>query len=438
MDDTLLLSAGDVAGLLRRREISSRELTESLFARIDEVNPSVNAIVELQREEALRQAEAADRRDEPLGPLHGVPMTVKDAFNVEGLSTTWGNPAFKDFRATEDATVVKRLKEAGAIIVGKSNVPFMLGDFGQTTNEIHGTTNNPWDVQRTPGGSSGGSAAALASGMTFLEYGSDLVGSIRLPAAACGVYGLRPTAQTVPLTGFQPPRTPPMPAELAYMSAAGPLARSAGDLRTALHVTAGPDGQAGKAYSWTLPPPRHMSLRDFRVSMVLDDPLCPVTSEVGAALSDMVDSLAKTGVTIREGWPDGFDPARSLEEFGFHVELFFAFQQPGDELKDVPAHMARRSATRAIWTDHFNHHDVFISPVNFTPPIPHDPRPFEQRTIGGRPYTDQVFWIAHQSLAGLPAVSAPIATPGLPIAAQLAGPLHEDDTVITFAELLAE
>src|SRR3984893_1098088 len=276
---TLFQSAAAAAQQLSRRESSFRELTEMLLARIDGVDPALNAVVELRAEEALREADAADRArpDRGRGPLLGVPMTIKDAFNVAGLHTTWGNPALQDFVADSDATVVRRVEQAGAIIVGKSNVAFMLGDFGQTANDLYGVTNNPWDTTRTPGGSTGGGAAALSAGMTFLEYGSDLVGSIRIPASFCGVYGLKPTAGIVPLNGFQPPGSPTGPSEMTYMSAAGPLARSARDLRTALSVTAGPDDEAAKACSWTLPPPRRTRLQDFRAGVELDHPPAPVS-----------------------------------------------------------------------------------------------------------------------------------------------------------------
>lgn len=449
-DETLFQSATDTARALRRGEISARELTETLLARIDSVNPALNAVVELRREVALREAAAADEataRGDDLGPLHGVPMTIKESFNVAGLHTTWGNPAFKDFVADADATVPRRLERAGAIIVGKTNVAFMLGDFAQTANQLYGVTSNPWDTTRTPGGSSGGAAAALSAGMTFLEYGSDLVGSIRIPASFCGVYGLKPSTGIVPLTGFQPPGPPAVPSDMTYMSAVGPLGRSARDLRTALRVTAGPEDQAAKAYSWALSPPRHRRLEDFRVGVVLDHQRAPVSSEVTALLSDAVDALARAGATVVEGWPDGVDPVRNAESFGFHVGLFFAFQQPGEDfatLAEVVDHENRRMAARAAWSRYFDDVDVFLCPANFTPAFPHDSRPFEQRTIttpeGERPYENQPFWISHASLPGLPAVAAPIGrTPGgLPVGAQIVGPLYEDDTAITFAELLRD
>jgi amidase len=452
MQETLLFqSATDVARRLRLKDLSSRELTEMLLTRIEAVNPAMNAVVELQGEAAFREAVAADNataRGDAAGPLHGVPMTIKDSFNVAGLHTTWGNPAFKDFVADSDSTVARRLRRAGAIIVGKTNVAFMLGDFGQTANELYGVTNNPWDTTRTPGGSTGGAAAALSAGMTFLEYGTDLVGSIRIPASFCGVYGLKPSAGIVPLSGFHPPGPPPPPSDMTYMSVVGPLGRSPRDLRTALSVTAGPENQAAKAYSWALSPPRHTRLEDFRAGFVLDHDLCPVSGEVTALLSHAVDALVRAGATVVEGWPDGVDPVRNYESFGFHVQAFFAFQQPGEDFAKLSEFMdqeSRRMAARAAWNRYFNDIDVFLCPANFTPAFPHDTRPFEQRTIATpeseeRPYNDQAFWVSHASLPGLPAVVAPIGrTPGgLPVGAQIVGPLYEDNTAITFAELLGD
>ncbi len=449
-DEVLGWSATHAAQMIARKQVSSRELTGLLLARIDAVNPVVNAVVELRHEAALREAAAADEaigRGEPVGPLHGVPMTIKDAFHVAGLRTTWGNPAFQGSVADWDATVVRRLRRAGAIITGKTNVAFMLGDFAQTANELYGVTSNPWDVTRTPGGSSGGSAAAVAAGLTFLEYGSDLVGSIRIPASFCGVYGLKPSVGITPLTGFQPPGPPAPPSERMYMSAVGPLARTAADLRTALRVTAGPEDPAAKACSWTLPAARHARLSDFRVGVVLDDRHARVCGTVGARLSDTVDALARAGATVVEGWPAGVDPGQSAESFGFHVGLFFAFQQMGESdatVAEVSEQEQRRMAARAAWAGHFADIDVFVCPSNFTTAFPHDSRPFDERTIttpdGERSYSEQPFWISHASLPGLPAVVAPAGlTPaGLPVGVQIIGPLFEDDTAITFAELLAE
>jgi amidase len=350
--------------------------------------------------------------------------------------------------ADSDATVVARLKHAGAIIAGKTNVAAMLADY-QTANAVYGVTRNPWDLSRTPGGSTGGGAAALAAGLTFLEYGSDLAGSIRIPAAFCGVYGLKPTAGTVPLSGFRPP-VPAAPAtEMTYMSAVGPLARSVADLRAALVATAGPDGPAAGSYSWRLAPPRHQRLRDYRVGFVLDDPACSVSSEITDLLSRTIDRLAAAGATVTEGWPEGVDPAAAYESFGYHVQLFLTLQGAGDPsaagpLEAFVEHEHHRMAVRAAWQRYFHDFDVFLSPVTFTTAFPHDDRPFAERTIetpdGPHRYDSLPFWIAQASLPGLPALAAPVGQTvgGLPVGAQLIGPLHEDDTPLTFAELLSD
>jgi len=427
-------SATEAAGALRRKEISSRELTEAVLARIDEINPSVNAIATLRREEALREATLADEADGRTGPLHGVPITIKESFHLTGAPVTWGNPAFTGYLSDWDATVVQRLKRAGAVIVGQSNPHFMLSDFGRTANEVYGRTNNPRDLSRTPGGSSGGSAAALAAGMTYLDYGTDLVGSIRIPASACGVYGLRPTAGTVPVTGMQPPGPPSLWShEVTYTSAVGPLARSAADLRTALAVTAGPEEPEAKAYGWSLPAPRYRRLKDFRAGFVLDHEAAPVTSDVAQVLSNAVDALSKTGVKVVEGWPDGVDPMAGAETFGFHVGLFLAYQT-GEEFAaaGLVEQERRRMAYRAAWGRYFREVDVWLCPVNFTAAFPHDDPP--------RNYDAQGFWVAHAALPGLPSLSAPIGRTAaeLPVGIQIVGPRYEDDTAITFAELLAD
>jgi amidase len=434
--ETQLRTAGDAAAAIAAGEISSRELTEAVLRRIEAVNPQLNAVVELRADEALSEASLADQAG-AAGPLHGVPITVKEALNVAGLHTTWGNPVFRHYVADWDATVVARLRQAGAIIVGKTNAHFMLADFAQTFNEVYGRTNNPWDPGLTPGGSSGGSAAAVAAGATFLDYGSDLVGSIRIPAAFCGVYGLKPSVGVVPLTGLQPPGPPVPPSEMRYMSSPGPFARAAPDLRTALAATAGPENPA---YSWSLPPPRATELREFRVGVVIAE----VSSEVGAVVSDAVDALATAGVKIVEGWPEGIDPAAEAEAFDYHVQLFLALAQPDgsfERLSELIEYEQRRMAARTAWGRYFAEVDVFLCPVNFTAAFPHDPRPFEERTVptpeGPRPYDEQPFWISHASLPGLPAVAAPVGRTagGLPVGAQVISPLFEDDTAITFAEL---
>ena len=430
----------EIAKRIRAGEITSRAVTEELLARIA-ADSTVNAVVETRAEAAVEEAVAADATvagGGELAPLHGVPMTVKECFNVEGLHTTWGNPAFAEYVADRDATVVRRLQDAGAIIVGKSNVHTMLADFGQTVNELYGRTNNPADVTRTPGGSSGGGAAALAAGLTYLEYGSDLVGSVRLPAAYCGVYGLKPTNGLVPQGGFQVPGPPEPPTELPNLSTIGPLARSADDLRTALKATAGPEAP----YSWELAPSRRERLTDFRVGVVTDHDAARVSSEVGDVLSDTIDRLGRSGAKIIEGWPDGVDPSDQAEAFGAQVEVFFALHggEPSSlSLAELLEAERRRMIARVKWQRYFEDIDVFLCPTSFTVAFPHGAQSIKA-SYGEQRYDAQVFWIAHASLTGHPAVSMPIGrTPdGLPVGAQVIGPWHEDDTAITFAGLLAD
>jgi amidase len=262
-------SVEELVQALQARRISSVELVERMIARIESLDQRVNAVVVRDFDRARETAKAADialARGERW-PLLGVPVTVKEAFNVAGLPTTWGIPRFKDFVPKEDAVIVSRVKGAGAVILGKTNVPLLLGEM-QSYNEVYGTTNNPWDLGRSPGGSSGGSAAALAAGLGPLSLGSDQGGSIRGPAHFCGVYGHKPTLWLVPDRGQSPPLVPALPSD-SDLAVVGPMARTAADLALALDVVAGPDdARAGMGYRLALPPPRHDNLRDFRVLVV--------------------------------------------------------------------------------------------------------------------------------------------------------------------------
>ena len=266
--DTLDASATELAAALAARRVSALELADAAIARIEARDGPINAVVVRDFDRARDAAKAADaalaRGDRR--PLLGLPMTVKESHNVAGLKTTWGFEGFKDYTASEDAVGVARLKAAGAVILGKTNVPPFLADY-QSNNPIYGRTGNPWDLTRTPGGSSGGAAAALAAGMVPLEFGSDIGGSIRMPAHFCGVYGHKPSFNLVPTRGHQPPMTPAGAGVLLLVL--GPLARTAADLTLALDVLAGPDTADAVGYRLALPPARHAKLSDYRV-LVLD------------------------------------------------------------------------------------------------------------------------------------------------------------------------
>src|SRR5262249_54085546 len=260
-------SAGDVARAIRRGDVSSLELTTHLFERIKRFNPRLNAIVTLTEDQALGRAGAADEsraRGQWWGPLQGVPCTIKDTFEMAGVRTTAGVSSLSQYVPARNAAVVERYREAGAVIVGKTNVPEWAADW-QSYNAVFGASNNPWDVSRTPGGSSGGEAAALAAGLTFLSVGSDIGGSIRVPAHFCGVHGPTPTLGVVPQRGHIPPPPGGPPAAPQMLPVAGPLARSAADLGLQLQVLGGPDGDDARVYRWAPLPARGVSLSDYRI-----------------------------------------------------------------------------------------------------------------------------------------------------------------------------
>lgn len=244
-------TALDAAAAIRAKKISCVELTQHTLRRIDAFQPRLNAYVYQLRDEALM---AAGRADDALashsttGALHGVPINIKESFGVEGHPCTWGIPPLKASRAPAHAVAVRRLLDAGAILLGATNVPFELMD-GQSFNDIYGTSNNPWDLARTPGGSSGGTAASLAAGMAFFGIGSDIGGSIRAPAAFCGIYGHKPTLDLVSLMGHVPGGAHEPPGFSTLLAVAGPMARSADDLEEGLRVLAGPEGPTRRPFS---------------------------------------------------------------------------------------------------------------------------------------------------------------------------------------------
>src|SRR6266851_5635358 len=293
-------TAGDLTTALANRKISARELLDAAIARIEALDPKINAVVVRDFDRARVAADAADAalaRGERR-PLLGVPMTVKESFNAAGLPTTWGNPKFKDWRPDFDALAVQRLKAAGAIILGKTNVPLGLSDW-QSYNDVYGTTNNPWDLGRTPGGSSGGGAAALAAGFVPLEFGSDIGGSLRCPAHFCGIFSHKPRSlDLVPQRGSGPPQTPAVPVR-GDLAVIGPMARNAADLALELATVAGPDELTeGIGYKLALPPPRQDRLADFRVLVIDAHPLCPTAVSIRTALDGLAEGLAKSGCQV--------------------------------------------------------------------------------------------------------------------------------------------
>jgi amidase len=461
-------SALDAAEAIRKKHISSFELTQQTFERIDKFNPQLNAFAYQLREDALARAKQADEAQaggKSLGVLHGVPVHVKESFAVAGHPCTWGIPALKDSRAPSDSEVVTRLRDAGAVLIGATNVPIALGDY-QSYNQIYGTTNNPWDVKRTPGGSSGGSASALAAGLGYLSVGSDTAGSIRVPAHFCGVYAHKSTLDLIDMQGGSPGGHHQDPGFSTLLAVGGPLARSAEDLLAALRFLGGPADYAAKAWKWELPPARHENLREFRVGYVLDDPYCPVTPETKAVLENTIRKLEKAGATLKQGWPAGVKIEELNRNYIFHLVAFlFSVETPEQQEaerkeaaasgKEMPPGLAsfadwqqqnlRRLGYRAQWQSYFDEVDVFLSPVAFTTAFAHDhSEPMDKRKIatvhGPRDYYDMLGWIAPATLTGCPATIAPVGRGegGLPIGLQIMGPYWEDATPIIFAKLLAQ
>jgi amidase len=458
-------TALEAAEAIRKKQVSSAELTEEVFARIDQYNPKLNAFTYLLREDArarAKQADEAQARGKSLGVLHGVPIHVKESFAVAGHPCTWGIPALKNTKAPENSEVVDRLLGAGAVLVGATNVPLNLNDW-QSYNEIYGTTNNPWDTKRTPGGSSGGSVAALAAGLGYLSVGSDIGGSIRVPAHFCGVYGHKPTLDLVSQQGQLPGGEREVPGFSTLLAVAGPLARSADDLLAAIRFLGGPDGYSAKAWKWELPPPRHEDLRDFRIGYALDDAYCPVTPEIKAPMEKALQRLETSGAKLKSGWPAGFKIQELFDNYMFHLDAFFYSSEGPEEReawrkaatesgKPVPGLASfadwqkqnfRRLGFREQWQQYFQDTDVFLSPVAFTAAFPHDhSQPQEKRTIatsqGPRAYMDLLRWIAPATLTGCPATVAPIGftESKLPVGLQIMGPFWEDATPITFAKLI--
>jgi amidase len=466
-------TATELSAALTARKVSAVELAQDAIGRIERHDTKINAVCVRDFGRALEAARAADAalaRGERR-PLLGIPLTVKESYNVAGLPTTWGNPAQKDFRPSEDALAISRVKDAGGVILGKTNVPLGLGDW-QSYNDIYGTTNNPYDLGRTPGGSSGGSSAAVAAGYGPLSLGSDLAGSLRVPAFHCGVFAHKPTFALVPSRGHTPPPLPPLPLD-RDMAVIGPMARCALDLSLLLDVVAGPDPlEAGTAYKLALPPPRHGELKDFRVLLIDTDPVMPTNSEVRAAIDRLAANLNKAGVKVERESPLLPDFAASSRLFmrmllsflavGFTPEVYAgavtaAASLPPDDMslragrlrgialshRDWLMAEGMRGQLRAQWRALFKSFDAVICPVMPTPAYPHD-HSAEQETrrinIDGKDYAypDQMAWPGIANLPGLPATAIPIglSPQGLPIGVQIVGPWLEDRTPLKLAELI--
>ena len=469
-EDLDFVPALEAAAAIRAKRVSSVELTRRVIERIDKYNPKLNAFTYQMREQALAQAREADAglaRGGDSGPFAGVPICVKECFGVKGEPDTWGIPALKDSKAPANSTVVQRMLDAGAVLLGGTNVPLNLMDW-QSYNEIYGTTNNPWDVSRTPGGSSGGSAAALAAGLAYLSVGSDIGGSLRVPASFCGIYSHKPTLDLVNLSGLQPGGAPGLPGFSTGLAVAGPMARSATDLMTALRVLGGPVGYERAAWSWRLPATEKRSLKDFRVGYVIDSPLASPTSEVRPVLERAIAAIERSGAQVREGWPPGYNLNEALNTYLYLLAAFtFSTESKEDQERDRKQYEGQQGgnafaagslssfsdwqqqhfkqlAARALWQTYFERADVFLMPCSFTPAFRHvHEGDITTRMLdtpqGKRPYMQLMPWMATASLTGCPATVAPIGLTagGLPVGLQIMGPFWQDAISIQFADLLS-
>ena len=469
--DLSTATAGQLARALRDRQISSRELLDALMNRSERFNPALNAIVAFDLDRARSAAGAADEataRGQSAGPLHGLPMTVKDVFETEGLVTTSGAPELAQYVPDTDALAVARLKGAGAVIFGKSNTPLYAGDW-QTYNDVYGRTGNPWDTSRTAGGSSGGAAAAVAAGLTPLELGSDIGGSIRNPSHYNGVYGLKPSWGIVPVRGHIP--GPPGSLVTVDVGVAGPIGRSVADLRTALQVMAGPLPEDAPGWRLQLDAgPPVGSASELRVATVFADggEVVPLARDVRACLDAFADKVADAGaqvdaIPLPVGLADGFATWRdlTLPTIGLglpdaeYARLAAAGAAPGDDAaavigramtssyRDWMRAVEERQRQRRAWAELFSRYDAVLAPVMPTAAFPHDTeRPMADRLLDidgvAVPHFLAAAWCGAIGAAQLPAVALPAGPnqAGLPVGIQVIGPFLSDLRLLRIAEVL--
>ncbi len=477
MDALHYLPAHQLLADLKAGKVTSETVTRAFLERIRKHNTNVNAVVTLDENNALEQAMAADRKlaaGEPAGALHGLPLTLKDTWEVAGMTTTAGASQLRNHVPKVHADVVQRLTDAGAIILGKTNVPVYATDL-QSYNRLFGTTNNPHNREHTPGGSSGGAAAALASGMTPLEVGSDLAGSVRIPAHFCGVFGHKPTRSIISFRGHIP--GPPGTQSRPDLVEGGVMARCAKDLELLLNVIAGPRGTDARSWALSMAPSDLQALDQARVGLWLEDPHCPISSELADGYRDFASQLANKGAQVVRA----SHPALALERilpvyFNLLGSLLSTSLKPAQRRQmkwisrldkwlkffgPVTPYIAEygRGANQAVyqwavWNEMreamraeietlFENHDVLLTPITPTTAIRHDhSQPVFKRRImvndQPKAYMDQFCWIAFATLLGLPATSVPIGrdSNALPYSIQVIGAPGKDLTTIRFAELL--
>jgi amidase len=438
--------AHTLADAVKRRQVSALELVDAAIARIEKLDKPINAVVVRDFERARADARKIDAHSGEAAnrPLLGVPMTVKESFDLRGHPTTWGVEAHREHRATEDALVVQKLKAAGAIVMGKTNVPPVLADW-QSDNPIYGRTNNPYDLSRSPGGSSGGSAAALAMGFSALEYGSDIGGSIRVPAAFCGVFGLKTSFGLVSMLGHAAGGEHGAP---SLLSVVGPLARDAKDIEIALEVTAGPDAES-PANRLALPMPRQERLSSYRVFVLDNHPVAAIDGEVRRVLEETADRLTREGASVARSSNHLPDLAAMHRNYLSMLQTIVTRRSAAQERPPISAHewfalVDQQLRVRRQWADFFRHFDVLIAPDFSRSAFPHTSEPnwrHRSLTIDGEatPYGAQLAWAGLASFGNLPSTATPmgLAADGLPLSLQVIGPFLEDRTSLDVAVRIA-
>ncbi|HEY4609273.1 MAG TPA: amidase family protein [Ilumatobacteraceae bacterium] len=445
--DPALWTTTEQAAAIRRRALGSVELLDAQLSRIERLDGDVNAVCTLVADAGREGAIAADQataRGEFRGPLHGIPVTVKDAIATKGIRSTGGAEALFHHVPQHDAQVVTAIKDAGAIVIGKTNVPLWSGDF-QSFNPMFGTTNNPWDLSRVPGGSSGGAAAAVACGMTSFEIGTDIGGSVRVPAAFCGVYGHKPSFGVVPTLGYLD--EPNGGLTESDVNVFGPIARSVPDLQLLLDVLAAPTADRAVGWRLDLPRPDVSALRSLRIAAWFHEPSLPMDREMISVLDGVADRLVEAGLSVdRRARPD-IDFAKSWISGAW---LIGAATRVSDGGRDDP-HTdwlfadRERARRRLQWAQFFEKVDVLLCPVTSTPAFPHHQEgTWETREIvinkTAVPYLTLEAWPALIGSVYLPSTSAPVGRTagGLPVGVQVVSPFLHDYRSIAVAGLITE
>jgi amidase len=445
--DPALLTTTEQVAAIQKGELGAVELLDAQLARIERLGPQVNAVCTLSVETARERAEAADAataRGESWGSLHGVSVTIKDAIATAGIRSTGGSSSLLGHVPSHDAPVVEAIKSAGAIVFGKTNVPLWSGDF-QTYNEMFGTTNNPWDLSRVPGGSSGGAAAAVACGMSSFEIGTDIGGSVRVPSAFCGVFGHKPSFGVVPTLGYLD--EPNGGVTESDVNVFGPIARSARDLEMLLGLLAGPSADRAVGWHLELPRPDMTDLRSLRVATWFDEPSLPMDSQMTAILEGVADRLVEAGVSVDRAARPQFDFADTWHTGGW---LIGAACNISDGERDVSHNQwlladRERARRRLRWAEFFDEVDVLLCPITLTPAFTHQQDgtwATREVVVNGvvLPYLALEAWPALIGSAYLPSTSAPVGhtSAGLPVGVQVVSPYLHDFRSIAVAGMITD